>query len=314
MLNHIRPGEHIFRFMDHRSEFFWPTIIDLLAERKLFLNSRTRFNDRFDSRPLIEEDLDVANAQLYLNEMIANPSSVVEPDQASQLLKASAGIAPVLTPRHISGISQRLRLDADEFNDRCGLVSFSLALESRLVWAHYAAGFSGVCVDFCRREVPQSVLALCSRVVYVDQPPRLPLSLIHRLVTDQARGKSVDTICDQICLLSFLHKARDWDYEREARICYPLGSNTKCSFAPDELVGLIVGPKASTDLEQQLRTGLQHLPHQLRSHGLPFPRPISELSFLRDAFQPVGVKAKCTDETLGPISRTGSSFLRLSHQ
>ena len=61
-------------------------------------------------------------------------------------------------------------------------------------------------------------------------------------------------IYNEICFLSFLHKAKIWGYEHEARIFCPLSSGTKRSFDPDELVGLTVGPNASGDLEQHLRT------------------------------------------------------------
>jgi hypothetical protein len=56
---------HLFRFLNPAAEHFWPTIRDLLSERTLFLNSRKNFNDPYDSRPIIDNDLSSAAVRAY---------------------------------------------------------------------------------------------------------------------------------------------------------------------------------------------------------------------------------------------------------
>ena len=72
-LPYVDPGTYLFRFMDHRTDHFWSAIPDILCEQKLYLNSRTHFNDPYDSRPEIEDDVRISALRAYADEMIQNP-------------------------------------------------------------------------------------------------------------------------------------------------------------------------------------------------------------------------------------------------
>jgi len=62
-----------FRFMNHHSPHFWPSLDDLFLRQELFLNSRVRFNDPFDSNPIIEDDVSDESLRNYFQDMIDNP-------------------------------------------------------------------------------------------------------------------------------------------------------------------------------------------------------------------------------------------------
>jgi len=66
----VDAGTYLFRFMDPRSEYFWPAITDMLSQQQLSLNSRMNFNDPYDSRPIIENDLSNSAIRSYVQEAI----------------------------------------------------------------------------------------------------------------------------------------------------------------------------------------------------------------------------------------------------
>jgi hypothetical protein len=59
--------------MDHRTTYFWPTVVDMLSNHTLFLNSRKNFNDPFDSQPIVKNDLSNSALRNYLNRATKDP-------------------------------------------------------------------------------------------------------------------------------------------------------------------------------------------------------------------------------------------------
>jgi hypothetical protein len=251
---YIEPGTYLFRFMDHRADHFWPTVGDLLSQNKLFLNSRTKFNDPFDSQPIIEDDLTNSSIRKYFNHVLEDPFN---PNRSAistaRILEMKATGRTHLTKKSIQEIKTELFKNAHEFLDTAGLLSFSLTADNPLLWGHYAASFSGICAVFRRGTSADSALSVCATVTYVDRRPRLLLSLLHRLATLQMDNLPYDRIADEVFYLAFLHKSGHWAHEREARIYFPFNALKKLPFKPDELVGFILGPKSSEDLEMKMR-------------------------------------------------------------
>lgn len=244
--------------MDHRTEHFWPSIADMLSEQKLFLNSRTKFNDPYDSEPITETDLSNSTIRDYLNEMFENPDNHKRsPSQVLRIISAKASGRSYLTKGGIQNVKESLRANTKEFLDLCGLLSFSLTAENPLLWGHYAASFTGVCAIFRRGTSTESVLSMGARVAYVDQRPRLPLSLFQRLTQARTTDQSYNDLANEIFFLSFLHKSNHWSYEKEARIFYPFSALKKVPFESGELLGLILGPKSPPSLEERMRAEIR---------------------------------------------------------
>lgn len=253
-LPYVSPGTHLFRYMDHRTDYFWPAITDMLAEQKLFLNSRTRFNDPYDSQPEIHDDVRISDLRNYANEMIQNPwREERDAQEVLQILQLRAQGRTHLTKKQLSNIKAATLRHASEFLDECGLMSFSLAADHPLLWSHYAAGSAGVCAVFRRGVSMKSALCVCAEVSYVDKRPRLPTSLLLEMVRAQRANANYDAVSNRIFSLSFLHKSTQWQYEREARVFYPFSASKKIRFDRNELISIIVGPKSSTDLETKLK-------------------------------------------------------------
>jgi Protein of unknown function (DUF2971) len=240
--------------MDPSSQYFWPAIVDFLSEQKLILNSRTNFNDPYDSQPTIENDLSNSAIRSYLQDAIQHPFN---PSRSllstARLLELKASSRTCLSRKNIEDIKSGLHRSAKEYLDSAGLLSFSLTADNPLLWGHYASSFTGVCAIFRRGTSANSALSLSARVAYVDKRPHLPLSLMHELARRRRGNTGLDDIATQIFFLSFLHKSTHWAYEQEARIFHPFHAYKKLPFDHDELIGFILGPHSSGDLERKMR-------------------------------------------------------------
>jgi hypothetical protein len=253
-LRYVEPGTFLFRFMDHRTNYFWPTIAEMLSENKLFLNSRTKFNDPYDSQPIIVDDMRNSAIRAYLRDMLENPFNPARSLQSvAHILEMKSTGKTQLSKIHIENIRANLRANANEILDKAGLLSFSMTAENSLLWAHYAASFAGLCAIFRRGTSMSSSLSVCAKVKYVRERPQLRQSLLHELgMRVMANGPS-DDVANEVFLLSFLHKSDDWEYEREARIFHPFHAFRKLPFEPQELIGFILGPKSTAELEAKMK-------------------------------------------------------------
>lgn len=245
--------------MDPRTSHFWSAVDDMLSANLLFLNSRVNFNDPFDSRPVIKNDLSSSQIRNYFSETIQNPYS---PNRSlKNILRISelkATGRTHLNKKGIETIKAGLQKIANELLDSAGLLSFSLAAENPLLWAHYAASYTGVCAIFKRSTSPSSFLSLCAQVSYVDERPCLPLSLLQELGRRRIKNEPSDDIATEIFYLSFLHKSSHWAYEQEARIFHTQHAFKKAPFDPSELIGFILGPNFRPEFEAKMRDAIRN--------------------------------------------------------
>jgi hypothetical protein len=235
-LSYVEAETYLFRFMDPRSKHFWSAISDMLSEQLLFLNSRTHFNDPYDSQPILENDLSNSAIRNYFNGMLERPHNPIRsPESVARILEMKATGRTRLKKKDIENIKAGLRKNTKEVLDTAGLLSFSLTAENPLLWGHYAASFSGVCVIFRRNQSLKSAFSVCAKVRYVSKRPRLAQSLLHELTVRRMASEPYDEIANQIFFLSFLHKSDHWAYEQEARIFPPFHAFKKLPFDSDEL-------------------------------------------------------------------------------
>lgn len=244
--------------MDHRTGHFWPTIAEMLTDRTLFLNSRRNFNDPFDSQPIIKNDLSNRSIRDHFRDSLGDPLNPKRsPIATARILEMRARGETNLSKDRLEYIKKGLRKNAQEMLDSAGILSFSLTAEHPLLWGHYAASFTGVCAVFRRTASLKSGFAMCAKVSYVKERPTLPLSTIHEVSRRRMAGQDYDELVRQIFFISFLHKSQDWGYEQEARIFYPFHAFKKLPFEPTELVGFLLGPNSSNELEARIKSEIR---------------------------------------------------------
>jgi hypothetical protein len=264
---YVEPGQLLFRYLSPQSPHFWNAITDILYEKKIFLSSRSSFNDPYDSSPEIHDDLSSSAIRRYAREMMQYPLHPLrDPGHAMRILKLKAEGKTRLSALHIANIKAEMVRNTAEYLDECGLASFSLVSDHPLLWSHYAAGSSGICVVFRRGPSMQSAFCVCAQVSYVEKRPQLPTSLFYRMVRAQRAGEPFGDLADEIFSLSYLHKSAEWSYEKEARIYYPFSASKKIPFDQNELVGIILGPKSTRELEKQLKRKIDESLNPIRLH------------------------------------------------
>jgi hypothetical protein len=252
-IQYVQPKTYLFRFMDHRAVHFWTAITDMLSEQMLFLNSRTKFNDPYDSQPVIDNDLSSSEIHDYVNHAIDHPFNPKRSLESVARLMQMKATGARLDKKNVDRFKAGLRERTTAYLNTAGLLSFSTTAEHPLLWAHYAASFAGLCAIFRRGASIKSALSICAKVAYVDERPRLHLSLFNELSKRLMAKAPCDDIANEIFFLSFLHKSNHWTHEQEARIFYPNYALKKLPFEANELIGFILGPNSSNDLEQKIR-------------------------------------------------------------
>lgn len=131
----VEAGTHLFRFLDPRTKYFWPVITNMLSRHLLFLNSRTQFNDPYDSHPIIKNDLSSASIRSYLKEAIQNPFNPQRsPAGVAQLLILKDSGRTGLTKTMVGNIKTEMHQATEAFLDNAGQLSFSLTGENPLLW------------------------------------------------------------------------------------------------------------------------------------------------------------------------------------
>jgi len=132
---YIETGTYLFRFMDPRGQYFWPSITNMLSQNILVLNSRRNFNDPFDSQPIIDNDLSNSAIRDYFRNMLEEP---FHPRRslagAFRILELKTSGKTNLNKKHVENIKAGLHKSAKEILDLAGILSFSLTAENPLLW------------------------------------------------------------------------------------------------------------------------------------------------------------------------------------
>lgn len=118
---YIETGTYLFRFMDPRGQYFWPSITNMLSQNILVLNSRRNLNDPFDSQPIIDNDLSNSAIRDYFRNMLEEP---FHPRRslagAFRILELKTSGKTNLNKKHVENIKAGLHKSAKEILDLAG--------------------------------------------------------------------------------------------------------------------------------------------------------------------------------------------------
>lgn len=205
---HFRQWAHksspfIYKYLSFQpgDEFNQKKVSDLLVRSRLYLSAPSDFNDPYDFQAYVTADSNPVARRKDLERT------------AKRVLKANPELAAGVRghQRKISFLvakaAEQLAQDPSKINevfnsarDRNGIACFSENPRNLLMWAHYAAGHTGISLQF---EVCQDpgVLALAHRVTYGESLPHLQWP--------RDSGQIVDRV--------LLYKGKDWAVEQEVR-------------------------------------------------------------------------------------------------
>ena len=121
-----------------------------------------------------------------------------------------------------------------------GVLSLSATDRNVLLWSHYAAGHSGLCLQF----VATKCTPFFGQALQVDYPPNY--AEVDLLKDSQ----------DQLIKTFLLTKAIDWKYEEEWRIIHHNGGPGDKAFPEDLLVGVIFGARMEPEDQKVVKMWL----------------------------------------------------------
>lgn len=138
---------------------------------------------------------------------------------------------------------ERIARDITDLKSGIGIACFTETKENILMWAHYAANYSGICVSYSTRELISGLSdnVKVVKVAYGDRPP----SIYLRHVKDVG-GAAVGILSQ---------KKENWAYEREWRL---LGDVGRVSLGPRHAVKAVYfGSRVKRDHYDRLLQEIQ---------------------------------------------------------
>lgn len=147
-----------------------------------------------------------------------------------------------IVDRHLNEQMQNITQFSKEAEDgfrhgvlsKKGVLSLSETNNNVLMWSHYAAGHSGVCLQFEASEIMNSA----RKVNYFDELPSINIF-----------NQSFADLADQV----LLSKQQQWSYQKEWRVIDPEFPPGVHRFIRPLLTGLILGAKTTSQDEQKVR-------------------------------------------------------------
>jgi DUF2971 family protein len=213
---------------------FTAQTLENLKDRTLWFSAAARFNDPYDCALSVHKteltDEELSHALEYLVQRTNKRSALEARFKPNGVFTEEFRSAVINGAR--DALENRTKVQVHERGVAC------LAEDNRdlLMWAHYADGHRGFCLEFDGSVEPFSK---ARRVVYSSEMPRLsPVDILNE------NGK-VDLVEKMI-----LTKASCWAYEREWRIPH-LQANLAYTYPWQALMGLYFGaamPRAQIEI------------------------------------------------------------------
>lgn len=213
--NWVPPGLFKYRTVSENTR-------KIIADSALYFASPADFNDPFDFLPHVSvAGTDKQRRDFYKRNITANMADDGRPERRRMLRTFSK-----MTTEELRQLMEQALIDNVK---RVGVCSFSARNDHILMWSHYAANHTGVCLRFSTAP-PVSMFNLALRVKYSQIRPTL--NRIREVSGDEMRK-------------ALITKADVWWYEEEWRAVEAIRGPGVYSFDPRCLDGIILGARMS---------------------------------------------------------------------
>ena len=200
-----------------------PAAVDIVRNSRLYWQSPLAFNDPFDCNPVMAFGYSASAREAFVDRVISTHMNSAPRSARRRKKRELRAVGP---SKHESDMKQSFR----EWMTESAVTCFSDVKDSILMWAHYADSHRGVCFIFREIIKPQPWIAM--DVVYSSE--RHPVDMTELAVVQNFER-------------SVLHKAIDWQYEREKRMIDYRKPPGPRSFPREALIGAIYGDRISDD-------------------------------------------------------------------
>jgi hypothetical protein len=204
-------------------------IVEILKANKLFFTSRKGINDPFDCHIPMTWNAGFKAVKRKLRDIYQRQHPEIPPRELGKMIKFWRNRGDIEEMTTGTGGKQA----AERMMDAVGILCLSSKNDDILMWSHYAAGHSGICLEFDTKEYPFSD---AKDVNYQEDFPKP-----NAFTTDR----------DQVAKEILLTKASGWKYEAEWRLI--VNTSGLLSIPPQCISGLIFGCEISPNREKDIR-------------------------------------------------------------
>lgn len=196
----------------------------IITDYILYFASPSTFNDPFDCRVhyLSSFDTDEFRRQ-HIKRL---KERIPDLNRKGRRAKATEDMKILKPEEFIVQVTNGLQKDLDQV----GVLSLSASERNILLWSHYAAGHTGLCLKF----IATNQTPFFGSALPVNYDPTYP-----EICVTSSMGEQIDAF--------LLTKAKDWEYEREYRIIDHDNGPGEKTFPSEFLVGLIFGARMTPD-------------------------------------------------------------------
>jgi hypothetical protein len=201
--------KYFFKYISNNSNHFRKSMHELLTLNKIYLSSKSEFNDPFDSAVYIAE-ISKDQVDKYLDEVLNrfNLSREIK-NKWIDLSQCPIKFRDALA----TSLNQQI--------DKQGIYSLSASIKNPLMWAHYANSHQGIAIVFNhnRNDEKFNPLPICYQTQYQENPNSF-MDLDYLFI-----------------------KGEEWRYEKEWRIIEKTRAKELFELPENVINGIVLGAK-----------------------------------------------------------------------
>ena len=244
--------------------------LNVFSKKELFFSSPIYLNDPFDCKAFLTyKNCSIDDLFNYIFFQVKRGKEAKKlPATEEGLRKEALGLLSKVLEDEIlkgdSSLSQSMEDHKRKFLEdisELGILSLSERKDDLLMWAHYAAGHTGYCLEFDKKKLEEWVTSIretkkfikLEKVIYNESYPTLKDYMEY---VSRGPGSSLDE-------LFLLRKSSHWEYEKEWRIIISIDvkdpNSQRYQFPEEMLTGVILGLKSDheTIIRDHLKTWRQ---------------------------------------------------------
>jgi len=212
----------------------------IITDSVLYFANPSTFNDPFDCKVHYLPSFSGNRLKQHCTGLIKE--RMTELNRKERRAKLTQGMRAMNPDKFLGRMTEGLQ----KAINGVGVLSLSATERSILLWSHYAAGHTGLCLKF----------------VATNQTPFFGRALPINYVSTYPEISVTNPPNEQIGAF-LLTKAEDWKYEEEYRIIdHHQGAGEKI-FPQELLVGIIFGARMSPDDKKNVTGWVSQLSHQV---------------------------------------------------
>jgi hypothetical protein len=217
-------GASLFRFSAKGSHF-----LSEIKKRELYFSKPSEFNDPFDCQLEYER--------------------VLHKDLSGFLNSASIDVNTLVD--NVSSHIQNARV-----------CCFSTARKNQLMWAHYAAKHTGICIGFDTAMIARETKCQMTGVSYMSKHPLSIKNKVRGILDELELREGLNLANDQQAVFDAVasrllcSKYSFWRYEREVRLISQ--GDVKKAISPKAITSVTIGLKATKEVKEELYVALEN--------------------------------------------------------